>query len=338
MLLDEARERVAAIWRCQPAEVLFTSSATESNNLAVLGVAGSLANKGRHVVTSAIEHPAVLEPCRHLVREHGFEVTFVEPQSSGVVEVGAVRAALRADTVLVSVMAANNEIGTVQPVAAIGEFCRSRGVLFHTDAAQWMGKEPFATIDALRADLVSASAHKFYGPRGAGALFVRAGTPLQPRLWGGGQENDRRAGTENLAAIVGFALATERFLCPPVFPRQRLEQLTAPLLRLLDRLPGVTLHGARQHCLANTVAFTVEGCDALSLLAGLDLEGICASSGSACTSGSLVASHVLLALGLPVATARSLIRLSFGRESTPEEVAYIAAHLPMVIDRIRESQ
>ncbi len=199
-LLDDARDRVARVWACQPSEVVFTSSGTESSNLAVFGVARSRRDRGRHIITSAVEHHAVLHSCEYLAKKEGFEVTCLPVDREGLVEVAALKAALRPDTVLVTIMAANNETGAIQPVAALGKVCRERGVLFHTDAVQWFGKEPFTNIHQFNADLVSLCAHKFHGPKGAGALFVRSPLHPDPILFGGGHENERRAGTDRRRA------------------------------------------------------------------------------------------------------------------------------------------
>lgn len=334
-LLDEAHDRVAQVWKCKPSEVVFTSGGTESNNLAVLGSARLMRDKGRHIVTTSIEHHAVLHPCEYLRKKEGFEVTYLPVDSEGRVSAQAVREALRPDTVLVSVMAANNEIGTLQPVAEIGAFCRERGVLFHTDAVQWFGKEPFTRIEQFNADLVSICAHKFYGPKGAGALYIRSPFHPDPILFGGGHENERRAGTENLAAIMGFVAALERFVPAPVFDRGHLEPLSASLLAFVDSLgrQGVTFRGSRTARLTNTVAFTVSSIDSITMLAALDLEGVCASSGSACSAGSLEPSHVMLALGVEHQAANSLVRFSLGKESSQAEIGEITRILPEVIAR-----
>jgi cysteine desulfurase len=235
-------------------------------------------------------------------------------------------------------MAANNETGALQPVAELGALCRARGVVFHTDAVQWFGKEPFADIHQFNADLVSVCSHKFHGPKGAGALFIRSPLHPDPILFGGGHEHERRAGTENMAAIIGFAEATARFLKTPVFAGKNLLLLTQRLAALIATLQplGVTLRSPHAGRLANTVALTARGCDSISLLAGLDLEGICASSGSACSAGSLVPSHVMLAMGVPPNEANSLVRFSLGRESTLTEVEELTRVLPEVIARVQE--
>ena len=236
-------------------------------------------------------------------------------------------------------MAANNENGALQPVAELGKACRERGVLFHTDAVQWFGKEPFTNIHQFDADLVSACAHKFHGPKGAGALYIRSPLHPDPILFGGGHENERRAGTENLASIIGFAEATERFVKTPVFPKDHLLALTQRLIAFIDHLGPKTavLRCPRERRLANTLAFTVPGADSISLLAGLDLEGVCASSGSACSAGSLEPSHVMLALGVPKDEANALVRFSLGRESTLAEVEHVERVLPEVIGRIKRA-
>jgi cysteine desulfurase len=336
-LLDDARDRVARVWRCKPSEVVFTSGGTESNNLAILGASRLLREKGRHIVTTSIEHHAVLHPCDYLQKKEGFEVTYVPVSREGCVNPDDVKRAMRAGTALVSVMAANNEIGTIQPISEIGALCRARGVLFHTDAVQWFGKEPFADIGQFNADLVSICAHKFHGPKGAGAIYIRSPLHPDPILFGGGHENERRAGTENLAAIIGFAESLERFVPTPVFPGAPLTQLTQRLLGLLDSLRecGVEYRGSQAHRLANTIAFTVAGVDSITLLAALDLEGICASSGSACSAGSLEPSHVMLALGVERDAANCLIRFSLGRDSSADEVTRVEEVLPRILTQTR---
>ncbi len=337
-LLDEARDKTANVLSCKPSEVVFTSGGTESNNLAIFGAARFLKSKGRHLVTSAIEHHAVLHCFEHLAKKEGFELTVLPVDSEGRVSVESLARALRPDTVLVSIMAANNEIGTLQPVSELGALCRERGVVFHTDAAQWFGKQPFENIQQFNADLVSACAHKFHGPKGVGALFVRSPLHLQPVLFGGSHENEHRAGTENLAAIVGFTEALARFVRAPVFDKRYLRPLTAQLRHSLEHIPGVQIVGSTQHGLANTVSFVTDSTDSIALLASLDMEGICASSGSACSAGSLEPSHVVLALGVQRSLANSLIRFSLGRASNPEECRYASGVLADVIHRVQHSK
>jgi cysteine desulfurase len=335
-LLDDARDRGARVLGCKPSELIFTSGGTESANLAVLGAARLLQPRGRHIVTSAIEHHAVLHACRYLERHDGFRVTHLPVDARGLIAPEALKDALTNETVLVSLMAANNEIGTVQRVAELGEICRGAGVVFHTDAVQWFGKQPFANIHQFNADLVSICAHKIYGPKGAGALFIKSPLQPDPILFGGGHENERRAGTENLAGIAGLVAALERFVREPVFDSPEMRRLTDRLIQGIDGLPGVQFVGSRERRLPNTVSFVVEGSDGIALTAGLDLEGVCASSGSACSAGSLEPSHVVRALGLDDALANALVRFSLGRDSTREEVEHALGVLPGVIERTRK--
>ena len=334
--LDDFRYRLAGLWRCRPSEVVFTGGGTESNNLAVLGTARLLRSQGkRHLVASPVEHPAVLQALRALEAHDGFELTLLPVDHHGRVSIDAVSQALRPDTALVSVMAANNETGTLQPVAAIGRLCRERGVIFHTDAVQAFGKLPFAGIDQFEADLVSVCAHKFHGPKGAGALFIRSPLLPHPTQHGGSQENERRGGTENLAAVAGLVTAFEAMVPEPVFPADRLRAWTTRMARSLAAIRGVELHGCPEHRLPNTLAFSVDETDSISLLANLDLEGVCASSGSACTAGSVEPSHVLRAMGVPETRARALVRFSLGRDSTEAEVSRVESLLPSLIARCR---
>ena len=332
-VLDDARDRAASFMSCKPSEIIFTSGGTESVNLAIFGVARLREAKGRHLITSAVEHHAVLHSCEYLAEKEGFELTILPVDHEGFVNPDLLRQALRPDTILVSIMAANNEIGTLQPVAELGAICREKGVLFHTDAVQSFGKEPFKNIGQFNADLVSICGHKFHGPKGAGALFVKSPLLPDPILFGGGHENERRAGTENLACIIGFVDALERFVREPVFSRSGLEPLTDRLITLLKQIPGVQLVGSINQRLVNTVSFVVKNSDSIALLAGLDMEGICASSGSACSAGSLEPSHVISALGIEKALANSLVRFSLGRESRTEEVEYVESVLPDIIRR-----
>ena len=338
-LLDDARDRVASLWQCRSSEVVFTSGGTESVNLAIFGAARHRRDRGRHILITGVEHHAVLHACEYLANKEGFEVGCLPVGPDGILDPGALVRSIRPDTVLVSVMAANNETGAIQPVAEAGRICRERGVLFHTDAVQWFGKETVASIHQFNADLVSVCAHKFHGPKGAGALFIRSPLLPDPILFGGGHENERRAGTENLAGIMGFTDASERFVRSPVFAREKVGPLTARLRAALDEMSdlGVTVRGTGEQALANTVAFTVRGTDSAALLAALDLEGICASSGSACTSGSVEPSHVMLAMGVPRDEANALVRFSLGRENTMDEVERVLEMLPDLIRRARQA-
>jgi cysteine desulfurase len=295
-------------------------------------MARSLKYKGKHLITSAIEHHAVLHCFDYLEKKEGFLVTQMPVDADGRVAPEDLKRAIRKDTVLVSIMAANNEIGTIQPVAEIGTLCRERGIVFHSDAVQWFGKQPFDNIHQFNADLVSICAHKFYGPKGAGILWIRSPIHPDPILFGGSHENERRAGTENLASIIGLVAALEKMVKPPVFAAGKLRILSGILASAVQKIDGCDLVSPNEHCLANTVAFVVRGADSIALLAGLDMEGICASSGSACTAGSLEPSHVVLATGRKSA-ANSLVRFSLGRDSTVEEVELVVSVLPEIIRR-----
>jgi cysteine desulfurase len=334
-LLDDARDRVAKIFSSKPSEIVFTSGGTESNNLAIFGTARLLRNKGRHLITSQIEHHAVLHCFQYLEKKEGFSVSYLPVDSEGFISPEDLKNAIRPDTIFVSLMAANNEIGTIQPVSEFGKICHERGIIFHSDAVQWFGKEPFETIHQFNADLVSVCSHKFHGPKGAGALFIKSPLLPDPILFGGGHENERRAGTENLPAIIGFTEAAERFLKTPVFDSKKLTPLSSDLIQLIDSIDGAVFRGSRSARLNNTVAFTVARADSIALLAGLDIEGVCASSGSACSAGSLEPSHVITALGVEKNLANSLVRFSLGRDSTIDEVEAVKSILPAVINRVR---
>ena len=333
--LDDARDSLAQVLKSKPSEVVFTSGGTESNNLAIFGVTRLLRAKGKHIITSSIEHHSVLHAFQYLQKKEGYDVTWLPVNSEGIVNPHEAAKAIRPETVLVSVMAGNNETGALQPVSEIGRVCQQKGVLFHTDASQYFGKEPFDNIHQFNADLVTFCAHKLYGPKGAGALFIKSPLLPDPLIFGGGHENERRAGTENLAAIIGLVDVAERFVKTPVFPKDTLFALTAELSVELQKIPGVQQAGPARQRLANTLSLTVEGCDSISLIAALDLEGICASSGSACTAGSLEPSHVLKAMGVRHDLANSFVRFSLGRESTAEEVRIVCNIFPAIVARIR---
>lgn len=331
-LLDDARDRAARFLTAKPSEIIFTSGGTEANNLAIFGTARMLKPKGKHLITSAVEHHAVLHCFNYLETNEGFSVTRLPVNSEGRISVDDVKRAIRPDTTLVSVMAANNEIGTIQPVAEIGALCRERNIIFHTDAVQWFGKEPFENVQQFNADLVSVCAHKFHGPKGAGLLYIKSPLHPDPIMFGGGHENERRAGTENLPAIIGLVSALEKFVNPPVFDKSTLKSLVDKLASCIKQIPGCEIITPPNGSLANTVSFTVHGSDGIALMAGLDMEGICASSGSACSAGSLEPSHVVLATGRQE-SANSLVRFSLGRNSTGAEVDYVCSLLPQVIHR-----
>jgi cysteine desulfurase len=330
--LDDARDRAATFLAAKPSEIIFTSGGTESNNLAIFGTARALKSKGRHLITSAVEHDAVLQSFNYLEKNDGFEVTRLSVDAEGRVSPDDLKRAIRKDTVLVSIMAANNEIGTIQPVTELGSICRERGIIFHTDAVQWFGKESFESLAQFNADLVSVCAHKFHGPKGAGLLYIKSPLHPHPVFFGGAHENERRAGTENLPGIIGLVAALENFVNPPGFEKLKFFPLTEKLISAIENIDGCEIVSPRAGGLANTVSFVVHGADSIALLAGLDVEGICASSGSACSAGSIDPSHVLLAIGREK-LANSLVRFSLGRNSSFEEVHLVCAALPEIIRR-----
>ncbi len=332
--VEEARRRVAARLGFEPEEVVFCASGTEADNLALRGVTRALREKGRHVVTSAIEHHAVLHTARDLERD-GWEVTYLPVGPDGAVRPEALAAALRDDTVLVSVMRANNDTGVVQPVAELAALAHARGVVFHTDAVQSAGKLAERPGD-LGADLVTVSAHKLYGPKGVAALCVRRGTPLSPVTTGGGHERGLRAGTENVAGIVGFAEALERTLDALAREGPRLAGLRDRLeARVLAQVDGVRVNGAGAPRVPNTSSLSFRGVDGESIVLGLDLRGICISTGSACSTGDPEPSHVLLAMGLSPRAAQGSVRVSLGRGTRKEDVDATATALAETVARLR---
>lgn len=332
--LEEARETVARLIGAEPREITFTSGGSEADNQAIRSMAEAGAKKGkRHVVSDAIEHHAVLHTLKRLERE-GFEVTLVPVTPEGVVEPEAVAAAIREDTCLVTVMTANNEIGTIQPIKEIGEICRARGVPFHTDAVQAVGHIPIA-VGELGVDLLSASAHKFHGPKGVGFLYARRGVPLTNLIEGGAQERGKRAGTENVAGIVAMAAALEEAVAAIDQNAKHLLPLRDRLIAGLSKIPHAALNGDATRRLPSNVNFCFEGIEGESLLLLLDDRGIAASSGSACTSGSLDPSHVLLAIGRPHGVAHGSLRLSLGEDATEEEIEYMIAAVTDVVAYLR---
>lgn len=332
--LERARAQIAARLHCEAKEVYFTSGGSEADNQALRSAARIGAAKGkRHIVSTAFEHHAVLHTLDRL-REEGFEVTLLDVHGDGLVRPAEVAAAIRPDTCLVSVMYANNEIGTIQPVAEIGRICREKGVLFHTDAVQAAGHLPI-DVQEQNIDLLSLSAHKFHGPRGAGVLYARTGVRLTPLIEGGAQERGRRAGTENLPAIVGMAAALEEACRDGDARRVRVAALRDRLIRGLARIPHAVLNGDPVQRLPGNVNFCFEGIEGESLLLLLDDEGICASSGSACTSGSLDPSHVLLAIGRTHEIAHGSLRLTLSEQTTEEEIDYTIDAVTRAVARLR---
>jgi len=331
--LDSAREQVADILGCRPTEISFMGCGSESDNLAIKGIAFASQKKGNHFITTPIEHHAVLHTCQYLER-FSFKTTYLPVDSYGRVNPDDVGRAITDQTILVSVMYANNEVGTIEPVAEVGRICRARKIPFHIDAVQAGGALPL-DVTALNADLLSLSAHKFYGPKGVGILYARQGMRLLPQLQGGSQERGRRAGTENVAGIVGAAtalrLAYEEL--PQVMPR--IIALRDRLIEGLLTIPDSHLTGHPAERLPNNASFCFEGVEGESILLNLDLLGIAASTGSACTSGSVDPSHVLLALGLPVELAHGSLRLTLGKGNSDEDVDTILSVLPGIIEKLR---
>jgi cysteine desulfurase len=333
--LEDGREQVAALLNARPADVLFTSGGTESNNLALRGVLRQVAyGKNTHVVTTAIEHSSVLEPLQMLAQE-GISLTILPVDGDGQVSVEDLTAAIRPETALVSIGLANHEIGTIQPIATMSQILRQHGAFFHVDAVQAAGKLPL-DVARLGADLLSLSAHKIYGPKGIGALYVRKGTALAPVFGGGPQEREKRPGTENVAAAVGFGAAA-------TLAARELESNAAQALRLTtklwegirERIPAVSLNGSQYQRLANTLNVGFTGAAAEGLMMGLDLAGIAVSTGSACAAGSVEPSHVLLALGRNETDAKSAIRFSVGKDTTDQEIEHVLAVLPTIVERVR---
>ncbi|MCC8022476.1 MAG: cysteine desulfurase NifS [Clostridiales bacterium] len=332
--LQDFRAWLADAIGAKPAEIYFTSGATESDNWAVRGAAYANRRKGTHIITSKIEHHAVLHTCEQLEQE-GFQVTYLDVDADGLVSPAAVEAAIQADTVLISIMFANNEIGTIQPISEIGKIARAKGVLFHTDAVQAFCQVPI-DVDAMNIDLLSASSHKIKGPKGAGLLYARKGIRLQNLVYGGGQERGKRPGTENVPAIAGFCAAAEYSLATMEERRKAQETLRDYLMeKMLAAVPHSRLNGHRQRRLPNNANFSFRFIEGESLLMMLDMKGICASSGSACTSGSLDPSHVLLAIGLPHETAHGSLRLTLSEQNTREEMDYVVAAVQEAAQRLR---
>ena len=332
--IEEAREKIAALIGAEPREITFTSGGSESDNQAILSAAALGKKQGRrHIVSDAIEHHAVLHTLKKLERE-GFDVTLLPVSPEGIVDPAAVEAAIRPDTCLVTVMTANNEIGTIQPIKEIGEICRARGVLFHTDAVQAVGHIPLS-VRELNVDMLSASAHKFHGPKGVGFLYCRRGVALTNLIEGGAQERGKRAGTENVAGIVATAAALEEAVGKMKTVSNRLIPLRDRLIAGLSKIPHSALNGDRVRRLPSNVNFCFEGIEGESLLLLLDDRGIAASSGSACTSGSLDPSHVLLAIGRVHDVAHGSLRLSLGDGTTEEEVDYLIRSVSEVVGHLR---
>jgi len=330
--IDDARDKLAALLRVKPNEIIFTSGGTESCNLAVFGLARCRMQDGGHVISAKTEHHAVLNAIEHLEKHEGFEVTWLNVSRDGIIDVDQLADAIRPETRLVSIMSANNETGVIQPMREISKRCREGGVLLHSDMVQSFGK---IDTDLSLVDAASFAAHKFYGPKGGGFLFLRSGLSIQPIMFGGAHENERRPGTENVAAIVGIAAAAEWTLRDRETEQQREAQLRDDLWTLIaENVPDAKQNGVNAPTLANTLNVSLLGIDSEMLLIALDLEGVCASSGSACMVGSVVASHVLLAMGLPMERARSAVRFSLGKWTTADEIKAAGDAVRKIVDRL----
>ncbi len=334
VIMEGARERIAKIINAESSEIYFTSGGTEADNLAVKGAAHARRRKGRHLITSRVEHHAVLKPAQFLEKE-GYEVTYLGCDRNGVVSTGDLRKAIRPDTTLVSIIMANNETGEVQPVRELAAICREAGVVFHTDAVQAVGKIP-VDVKALGVDMLSFSGHKLYGPKGIGGLYVRRGLAITPQLHGGSHERRKRAGTENVPAIAGIAKALEVAAECIDSEHRRLHELGEYFIdSVTSRIADVHLNGSRGNRIPSTVNLSFKGIEGEAILLSLDLKGIAASSGSACSSGSLESSHVLEAMGVDPVLAQGSVRFSMGRYTTREDIDYTVSVLPEIIGRLR---
>jgi cysteine desulfurase len=333
--VEQARASVAQLIGARPEEIYFTSGGTESDNWAVFGVAAAKANKGKHIITSKIEHHAILEPC-HWLEKHGYSVTYLPVDSNGFVDPDELRRSITDETILITIMHANNEIGTIEPVEEIGKIAREKGIHFHTDTVQTVGHIP-VDVNAINCDSLAISAHKLYGPKGIGAMYIRKGSRIERYMQGGGQENNRRAGTHNVAGIVGLGKAAE-------LARQRMANEAERLVRLRDMLikgiestiENAKLNGDRKKRLPNNVNFSFEAVEGESMILLMDMNGICVSSGSACTSGSLDPSHVLIAIGLRHEQAHGSLRMTLGKDNTEADVKRVLEVLPGIVQRLRE--
>ena len=333
--LEEARRKIANIINCKPNEIYFTSCGTESDNLAIKGIAYANKEKGKHIITSKIEHPAVLNTCKEL-EEQGYKVTYLDVDQNGIVNVEQLKASIKTDTILITIMFANNEIGTIQPIEEIGKIAKRNNIYFHTDSVQAVGSIKI-DVQKLNIDSLSLSGHKFYGPKGVGALYVKTGVPFEKFISGGHQERNKRAGTENVAGIVGIGKAIE-------LAYENLDEYNKKIKELRDyyvkqveeKIPYIKINGDMEKRLPGNSNISFRFIEGEGLLLNLDLKGICASSGSACTSGSLDPSHVLLAIGLPHEIAHGSLRVSIGKYNTKEEIDYLIENLMEIVTRLRE--
>ena len=333
--VENARHQVASALNAEDNEIVFTGCGTEADNMALKGIAEKYQSKGKHIITSSVEHHAILHTCEYL-EKHGFEVTYLPVDEYGMVKAEQVRDAIRSDTILVSIMFANNEVGTIMPIKEIGAVCREKGVFFHTDAVQ-AGGHVAIDVKAMNIDLLSLSAHKLHGPKGVGALYIRKGIVIPSLLHGGAQERRRRAGTENVAGIVGLGKAIEIACSDIEGTSKRMCYLRDKLINGIEAsIPEVKLNGHRTERLPGNVNFSIKYIEGESILLMLDINGIAASSGSACTSGSLDPSHVLLAMGMPHETAHGSLRLTLGDDTTEDDIDYVLEVLPEIVVKLRK--
>lgn len=331
----KAREQIAKAINAKEEEIYFTSGGTEADNWAVKGIAESYKDKGKHIITSKIEHHAVLHTCEYL-EKNGYEITYLDVDEYGKIKLEDLKKAIREDTILISIMFANNEIGTIQPITQIGAIAKEKGVLFHTDAVQALGSLDI-DVNKMNIDLLSMSAHKIYGPKGVGALYIKKGVKIRAFIHGGAQERRRRAGTENVPGIVGFGTAVELVMANREKTNQHLLKLQDKLIKgVKEKIPFTKLNGHPIDRLPNNINFSFNFIEGESLLIMLDMQGICASSGSACTSGSLDPSHVLLSIGLAHEIAHGSLRITLGEQSTEEDIDYLLQVLPKIVQRLRE--
>ncbi|MDO6354341.1 cysteine desulfurase NifS [Caloramator sp. CAR-1] len=333
--IEDAREKVAKALNALPDEIFFTGGGSEADNWAIKGVAFANKDKGNHIITTKIEHHAVLHACEYL-EKHGFEVTYLDVDEYGMVDLDELKRAITDKTILITIMFANNEIGTIQPIAEIGKIAREKGIIFHTDAVQAIGNVKI-DVKEMNIDLLSLAAHKFYGPKGVGALYIRKGVKIDNLIHGGGQERRRRAGTENLPGIVGLGKAIELATEDIDGHNEKIRKLRDRLLNgIMEKIPYTKLNGHPERRLPGNINVSFRFIEGESLLLLLDQFGICASTGSACSSGSLDPSHVLLAIGLPHEIAHGSLRLSLGDMNTEEDVDYVLSVLPNIVQRLRE--
>ena len=333
--MDHARQTIADSLGAKPEEIYFTAGGSESDNWALKATAEAYASKGKHIITTKIEHHAILHTCEYL-EKRGFEITYLNVDRDGLISLDELKAAIRPDTILISVMFANNEIGTIEPIAEIGEIAKEHGVLFHTDAVQAYAQVPI-NVDEMHIDMLSASGHKLNGPKGIGFLYIRKGVKIRSFVHGGAQERSRRAGTENIPGIVGLGAAVERAMRIMDSKTQReTEQRDYQIGRLENEIPHCWLNGHRTKRLPNNINFSFLFIEGESMLIMLDMKGICASSGSACTSGSLDPSHVLLAIGLKHEEAHGSLRLTLSEDSTKEEMDIVAEEVKKIVQRLRD--